>query len=70
MSDHLSLPSVVNTIKAGKFTLKVYAYRKLKEKELLQAVKIYLKQNHIKKLPTSGTASLITTIGSNPADNI
>lgn len=70
MSDKFTLPPVISTVKSGKFTLKIYAYRKLQKAELLQAVQIYLQQKHLKTLPSSGTDKLITTFGNNPLDSL
>lgn len=70
MNDNLQLPSVENKIISGNFTLYVYAYRRLTKNELMLSVAKYMNDKHIKKLPTSGSAKLITTFGSNPTDDI
>lgn len=70
MSDNLQLPPVVNKVISGGFTLYVYAYRRLTKDELILSVAKYMANKHIKKLPSSGSAKLITTFGHNPEDGI
>lgn len=70
MSDNLQLPPIENKIISGNFTLYAYAYRRLTKNELMLAVSKYMADKHIKNLPATGSAKLITMFGSNPADNI
>lgn len=70
MGDTMPLPPVKNYVKSGKFTLTVYAYRRLTEAELLRTTAEYQLQKHIKKLPASGSGWIISLLGYNPADDI
>lgn len=70
MPDFIRKPNVVTTVKAGGFTLYVYAYRSLTKAECLRAVAVYLQQTRLKRLPTRGSAKIYTIIGSNPLDDL
>lgn len=70
MCDKIPIPSVKTIVKIGNFTMNVYAYRSLTEAECRLAVSMYKRKKHIKKLPATGSVDFITTIGSNPEDDI
>lgn len=70
MNDRTPMPQVRNVVVSGKFTLNIYAYRKLTRNELLIAVAYYKREKHLKKLPATGSAKYITLIGYNPLDGI
>ena len=70
MNDKMAMPQVKNIVVSGKFTLNIYAYRRLTRNELLMAVAMYKREKHIKKLPASGSAKYVTLIGYNPTDDI
>ena len=61
--DQVKKPNVVNIVRQGNFELKVLAYRKMSQTELLQAVACYLKTKKCRTLPKSGSDTLVTIIG-------
>lgn len=70
MCDKIPMPSVKTSIKVGNFTLNVFAYRHLTKAECRIVVSKYKADNHIKKLPSSGSVNYFTIIGYNPEDGI
>ena len=63
MEDNVTMPNVRNEVRAGGFTLYVYAFRELTDAELKYSAGVWLKQSHKKHFPKSGIGKLITTIG-------
>ena len=70
MCDYIPKPTVKTTIRIGGFTLFAFAYRALTPAECRLAVNMYCQQFKIKKLPTSGSATVVTHFGANPADDL
>ena len=63
MDSDMPLPNIQNEVRAGDFTLYVYAYRKLTDSELKYSAGLWLKQSRKKRFPKSGSGKLITTFG-------
>lgn len=63
MSDHTPVPNVKNIVRAGDFTLYVYAFRRLTEGELKQSAARWLHENKRRTFPKTGEASMITVYG-------
>ena len=61
--DTMKRPDVVTIIPNKKFTLKVFAYRALTDREKVMVAREYLKQTKQSAPPTSGSATFYTTIG-------
>ena len=61
--DAIRRPNVVTIIPNKKFTLKVFAYRALTDREKVMVAREYLKQTKQSAPPTSGSADFYTTIG-------
>jgi len=57
------IPDVVTTLKFGKFTLQILAYRKLTKAEKEASVSMYLQSRRSKTFPKEGSAKLITAFG-------
>lgn len=70
MPDHIPAPDVETRVHVGGFTLLVYAYRHLTPTEGRLAVSEYMRQQNLKKLPSTGSAKVFTLFGSNPADDL
>ena len=60
----LSTPNIVTKIKFESTIFEIYAYRKLSKSECLFAVRHYLQQKHLKKVPKNQKIKIITIIGS------
>ena len=60
----ISAPNVVTKINLESTSFEIYAYRKLSQSECLLAVRHYLRQKHLKKLPKNKKIKIITIIGS------
>lgn len=60
----LSAPHVVTKAKFETTTFEIYAYRKLSKSECYLAIRQYLQQHHIKKIPLNKKIKIITIIGS------
>lgn len=56
-------PSVATVVTIGSFQLTIIAYRKLSAAEAAACKSMWLRNNHKKTFPTSGSAEMITTIG-------
>ncbi len=65
MTNDIEYPKVLTTVKIGNFTLFVYAYRTLTVPECRLAEAMWLKQNKLKHIPSSGSGKIITTFGQN-----
>lgn len=63
MSDHAPVPNVKNIMRVGDFTLYVYAFRRLSERELRQSAARWLQENRRRTFPKTGEASMITIYG-------
>lgn len=63
MSDHIPVPNVKNIVRAGDFTLYVYAFRPLTEYELKCSASQWLKETKRRSFPKSGEASVFTIYG-------
>jgi len=61
-------PDVKNYARIDNLDIYVYAYRKLTEREFALAVKTYLQEHHLKKLPASGEIAIHFLLCSNPED--
>ncbi|MBP3261066.1 hypothetical protein [Pseudobutyrivibrio sp.] len=61
-------PNVKNHGRIDNLDIYVYAYRRLTEKEFALAVKSYLRENHLKKLPQSGKIEIYSILGSSSTD--
>lgn len=60
----LSAPNIVTKIKTENTTFEIYAYRKLSKSECYFAIRQYLQQNRLKKIPNNKKIKIITIIGS------
>ncbi len=60
----LSAPNIITSLKLGSSTFEIYAYRKLSKSECLFAIRHYLQQKHLKKVPKNKQIKIITIIGS------
>lgn len=60
----LSTPNIVTKINFESTSFEIYAYRKLSHSECLLAVRHYLRQKHLKKIPKNKKIKIITIIGS------
>ena len=63
MFDDFSPPNVVTKAKIGEFTLHCVAYRKLTKSELKHCAYKWLKQNHRRSFPKTGSGKIITIYG-------
>ena len=59
----MQTPNVLNELRTGNAVFKIYAYRKLSKEECMQAVGMYMRSKHLKKMPKSGTHTIYTIIG-------
>lgn len=69
MCDYMPKPTVKTKIRIGDFTLVAFAYRALTPAECNIAANMYRRQFKLKKFPTSGSATVVTHFGANPADD-
>lgn len=63
-SHMLSAPNIVTKINLESTSFEIYAYRKLSQSECLLAVRHYLRQKHLTKIPKNKKIKIITIIGS------
>lgn len=56
-------PTISTTLKVGKFTFTVLAYRTLTKEELMLALSLYMRQKHLRSVPKSGAVTFYTTFG-------
>ncbi len=61
-------PNVKTTVRVGKLTIEIFAYRLLTQNECKTAIAQYLKQTRQKILPTSGILQIHSIIGIDPLD--
>ena len=66
MPDMIPLPTVLTTIRIGKFTIYAYAYRTLTHSECELVKQQYLRQYNRKSIPAKGYVKILTQFGSNP----
>lgn len=59
----ISAPNIVTKINLESTSFEIYAYRKLSQSECLLAVRHYLRQKHLKRIPKNKKIKIITTIG-------
>ena len=60
----LSTPNIVTKVIIENTTFEIYAYRKLSKSECHFAIRHYLQQKHLKKVPKNKKIKIITIIGS------
>lgn len=60
----LNAPNIVTRIKVKNTLFEIYAYRKLSKSECIFAIKYYLQQKHLNKIPKKQKIKIITIIGS------
>lgn len=70
LSDYIPKPTVKTTIRIGGFTLLALAYRTLTPAECRLAAEMYRNKFKVKKFPASGSATIVTFFGVNPADDL
>lgn len=57
------LPDVVTKVRIGKLRIYIYAYRKLSEPECKAAIKAYMLQQKLQRLPKSGVLKIVSILG-------
>lgn len=60
----LSAPDIVTKIILEDTVFEIYAYRKLSQSECLLAIRHYLQQKRLKRIPKNKKIKIITIIGS------
>lgn len=60
----LPTPNIVTKVKIESTTFEIYAYRKLSTSEYRFAIRQYLQQNRLSKVPKNKKIKIITIIGS------
>lgn len=68
--DRIPAPNVVTTVKSGQLLIKIFAYRPSSEKECRIAIRTYMSNSKLERLPSSGTIKIFTLFGNNPLDNL
>lgn len=65
--DRSMIPNVITTLKKSdqNFTFHVTAYRKLSEQEMYAALKVWMRQNNLKRIPRNRIVNYILTVGFN-----
>ena len=63
MDNYAERPSVLNLVRQGNFTLRIYAYRKITRNEALYFLAQYLSQNRLKSIPKTGNAEMWVNVG-------
>lgn len=63
--DDFKAPDVVTTLKNKElnFTFQVVAYRRLSEKEMHSALRIWMRQRGLSKIPRNRVGKLVLTVG-------
>lgn len=70
MSDSIPSPTVLTLIRSGRFTVRIYAYRLLTQRESMMVLSNYMRQKRIRSLPSHGSVSIYTQIGSDPSAGV
>lgn len=59
----MSTPKIITTVKIGKCTFEIYAYKKLNKAEIKLSLKQWLFHTRRKTLPKSGHYKIISILG-------
>lgn len=63
MGDMIERPSVPNVLRSGKFSLVIYAYRRLTEQEIRLIGAKWLTEKGWKRYPESGSYTISSIVG-------